>query len=149
MAQVTGTMSGRITKVEYSTNYSDYTDLSGGANSITVSGGERQIGETWTFDGEYPVVGLGKPTSYEVTIKSLYVDTSVGHFAVLSAMQKAATRMNIRWAYDTDTTGAWRFTAATGYIRQCPPPSTTAEGGDPLTFEWTVSTPSIAEAVIA
>jgi hypothetical protein len=91
MSQVTGAMSGRIVKIEYSTNYSDYTDLSGGANSIEVSGGERQTGETWTFDGEYPIIGLGKPGSYEVTVRSLYVDSSVGHFAVISGMHRNAT----------------------------------------------------------
>ena len=79
MAQITGAMSGRIAKIEYSTNYSTYTDLSGGANSINVDGGDRNAGEAWTFDGDTPVITVGKLNPAEITIKSLYVDSSVAH----------------------------------------------------------------------
>lgn len=149
MTQITGAMSGRIAKVEYSTNYSDYTDLSGGANSIEVDGGDRLSGEAWTFDGDTPVVTVGKLDPAEVTVRSLYTDSSVGHFAVIAGMKDAATPMNIRWCYDTDTTGSWRFTTATGYVISARPPSAEAEPGDPLMFEWTVKTPAIVDAVIA
>ena len=149
MAQVTGAMSARIAKIEYSTNYSTYTDLSGGANSVKVKGGERNSGEAWTFDGDTPVVTVGKLTPIEMTIGSLYVDSSVGHFAIVSAMKQNATPMNVRFAYDTDTTGSWRFTSATGYVTSATPPDAEPDKGDPLAFEWTVKVPSLAEAVVA
>jgi hypothetical protein len=149
MTQVTGAMSGRIAKVEFSTNFSTYTDLSGGANSIEVDGGDRMSGEAWTFDGDKPVVTVGKLSPAEITVRSLYVDSSVSHFAVISGLKNAATPMNIRWAYDTDTTGAWRFTADTGYVIDAKPPRAEAEPGEPLMFEWTVKTPGIVEAVIS
>jgi hypothetical protein len=149
MAQITGAMSGRIAKIEYSTNFSTYTDLSGGANSINVDGGDRQSGETYTFDGDKAVIGVGKLEPAELTIRSLYVDSSAGHFAVISAMKNNATPMNVRFAYDTDTTGSWRFTADTGYVISCKPPQAEAGPGDPLAFEWTVKVPGLAEAVVA
>lgn len=149
MAQVTGVLSGRISKIEYATDYSTYTDLSGGANSISVSGADRKSGEAWTFDGDTPIVTIGKLEPAEITVRSLYVDSSVGHFAVISGMKRNATPMNIRWAYDTDTTGSWRFTTVTGYVISCMQPEAEADPGDPLAFEWTVKTASIAEAVIA
>jgi hypothetical protein len=149
MTQITGAMSGRIAKIEYSTNYSTYTDLSGGANSIGVGGGDRNSGEAWTFEGDTPVITVGKLNSAEITIKSLYVDSSVAHYPIISGMKNNATPMNVRWAYDTDTTGGWRFTTATGFVISAPPPTAEAEPGDPLAFEWTVKTPNIAEAVIA
>ena len=150
MGQVTGAISGRISKIEYSTNYSTYTDYSGGANSIKVKGGERQSGEAYTFDGDTAVVTFGKLTPVELTLRSLYVDSSVGHFAVISGMKTAATPMNVRWAYDTDTTGSWRFTSATGGVTSCTPPDATADkAGEPLLFEWTVRAPGVSEAVVA
>ena len=36
-----------------------------------------------------------------------------------------------------------------GFVIDAKPPEAEAEPGDPLAFEWTVKTPSIAEAVIA
>ena len=85
MTQITGAMSGRIAKPEYTTNYSTYTDLSGGANSISVDGGDRKSGEAWTFDGDKPIITVGKLDPAEITFKSLYVDSSVAHFAIISA----------------------------------------------------------------
>jgi len=149
MAQITGALSGRIAKVEYSTNYSTYTDLSGGANSISVDGGDRKSGEAWTFDGDKPIITVGKLEPAEITIKSLYVDSSVAHFAVISSMKNNATPTNVRFAYDTDTTGSWRFTSDTGYVISCKPPEAEADPGDPLAFEWTVKVPGLTEAVVA
>jgi hypothetical protein len=149
MAQITGAMSARIAKIEYSTNYSTYTDMSGGANSIKVDGGDRNSGEAWTFDGDFPIITVGKLNPAEITIKSLYVDSSVAHYPIVAGMKNNATPMNVRWAYDTDTTGGWRFTTATGYVIDAKPPEAQAEPGDPLAFEWTVKAPGIAEAVIA
>lgn len=150
MTQVTGTLSGRVSKIEYSTNYSDYTDLSGGANSIEAEGGDRSSGEAWTFDGDTPVVTVGKLQPFEITVKSLYVASSVSHFAVIRGMQEAATQMNIRWMYDSaQTTGSWRFTSQTGFVIECKIPAAEAEPGDPLEFEWIVKAPSVTDAVVA
>lgn len=149
MTQVTGVPSGRIAKLEYSTNYTTYTDVSGSSNSIKVNGGDRKSGEAWTFDGDTPVVTPGKLEPVEITFRSLFVDSSTGVFAVISGLKAACTPMNVRWAYDTDTTGGWRFTTSTGYVISCKPPAAEAESGDPLAFEWTVKAPGVTEAVIA
>lgn len=149
MAQITGAISARSAKVEYSTNYSTYTDLSGGATSISVNGGDRISGEAYTFDGETPVITVGKMTPAEITVKSLYVSVSTGHFAIMSDMKAKATPLNVRWAYDTATTGSWRFTTATGFLTSAPPPAADAASGDPLAFEWTIKVGTIAEAVVA
>lgn len=149
MAQVTGVKSGRVAKVEYSTNYSTYTDTSGATNSLSVDGGDRQVGDTYTFDGDKAVVGVGKLNPADLTFRSLYVDSSTGLFAQISAMKNNATPMNVRFAYDTSTTGSWRFTADTGYVTSCKPPSAEAGPGDPLAFEWAVHVPGLTEAVVA
>lgn len=149
MAQITGALSGRIAKIEYSTNYSTYTDWSGGSNSITVAGGDRKSGEAWTFDGDKAIITVGKLNPAEVTIRSMYVDSSVGYFAIISGMKNNATPMNVRFCYDTDTTGSWRYTSDTGYVIDCKPPEAVADPGDPLMFEWTVKAPGLNEAVVA
>lgn len=150
MAQVTGSVSGRASKIEYSTNYSTYTDLSSGANAIDIAGGDRMSGEAFTFDGDTAIVTVGKINPLEITVKQVYVATSVGHFAVLAALKDAATPCNIRWNHAASaTTGDWRFTAATGSVLRCNPPNAAADSGDPLMFEWVFKTPSIAGAVVA
>lgn len=149
MAQVTGVTSGRVAKVEYSTNYSTYTDLSGGANSIKVGGGDRMSSEAYTFDGDVAAVTVGKLEPVELTFRSLYVASSTGHYAIISGMKNNITPMNVRFAYDTATTGAWRFTSATGYVISARPPENEAGAADPLAFDWTVKVPSVAEAVVA
>lgn len=150
MAQVTGSISGRVSKVEYSTNYSTYTDVSSGANSIDISGGDRMSGEAFTFDGDTAIVTVGKLNPLEITVKQVYVASSTGQFAVLAGLLTNATPCNIRWNHSSvATTGDWRFTAATGYILNCNPPNAAADSGDPLLFEWMFKTPSIVGAVIA
>jgi hypothetical protein len=150
MAQVTGALSGRASKIEYSTNYSTYTDLSGGANSIDISGGERMSGEAYTFDGDVAIITVGKLQPLEITMKQIYVASSTGHWATISALANAATPCNVRWNHtSTATTGDWRFTAATGYVITCNPPNAAADSGDPLTFEWMFKCPSVGAAVVA
>lgn len=150
MAQTTGALSGRAIKVEYSTNSSDFTDMSGHSASIEVSGGDRMSGEAYTFDGDTAIVAIGKREPLEIEGNAVYTISSADPFRVLEALYVAGTPLKVRWIFTSSaTTADWRFTSATGYLTNVAYPGGEAEPGDPIMFGWTLKTPSISSAVVA
>lgn len=82
MAQTTAAISFVGAKIEISTNFSDWTDISGFTKAVTVAGGDRNYGEYFTADGDTPIVKAGKRTGIDVTINYAYTETSTHPFQV-------------------------------------------------------------------
>ena len=77
MAQTTGAEARDGYKIEVSTDATNWTDISGQSNTVTVDGGDQLIGEQNTADGQAPVVtGSNKVESSTVTVSCLYTETS-------------------------------------------------------------------------
>lgn len=146
MAQTTAALAATDALIEYSTNGSDYTDISGYANSVTVSGGELQTGNAFTFDGDHPIIKAGKFNPITVDVDILFTESSTGAYGVLRGYFEAKTQIYLRWSPDGGAGGDRRFTTSIGYITNMPIPGGTAEGGDPLavsmSFECADITPS-------
>lgn len=129
MAQTTGGMSGVATTVSYSNDGTNFTAISGSVNSVTVSGGARQSGETYSFDGDHAIVTDGKREPIEVEANCVYTELTGEAFAVAWAEFDAddGDSFWLRWVYSSDT-----WTTDTGVLLACLPPSSEAAPGDPL-----------------
>ena len=157
MAQTTASIPQSGFKVEVSLNGSSWTDISGVAATVEVSGGEAQIGEQMTADGEYAIVTPGnKIGAYDITCRVVYTETTaMGWKTVSSRFYGTAKTIAVRWSpaggqsteqsFTTSLAGA---AAAVVPIVSCNPPALDASSGDPALFEFSVRSPAIYEATL-
>ncbi len=134
--------------MEVSTNGTTWTDISGFANSIEVSGGERQIGEAYTFDGDTALLTSGKREPVEVTVRVVYTEGTSEPFEVVRAAYEDGSSVYVRWSPKGGSAGNFQFTTAAGLVSSLTYPAGEV-GGDPVMVEFTVKTPGISKSVVA
>ena len=158
MAQTTAAIPQSGFKLEVSLDNTTWTDITGSAATVEVGGGEAQIGEQMTADGEYAIVTAGqKITPYDITCRCVYTETSLQPWKLVSVQfYSAAKTIYLRWSPAGGAIGTQRFTASKDganpglvSIVSCNPPALDASSGDPALFEFSVRAPAILEAVIA
>jgi len=148
MAQTTVAMSSKNGVVEYSLDGSTFVLISGTANSVTVSGGDRKSGEAYTADGDTALIVSGKREPLEVTVKVLYTEaaSTPNAFEDLRTVYLSGAGACVRWsptAYtavgsNRYTTASTAGTAAVGVITKFNFPSLDFASGDPIMVEFTV-----------
>lgn len=158
MAQTTTAVCQSGYKVEISAAGSTWSDISGTGVGIAIDGGEQQIGEQMTAEGEYAlVIGGNKIQPYTITIRSVYTETSTEAFAVAyTQYEGAAKTLYARWSpmggsatefqFSTSLAGA----AAAGVpIVSCTPPAQDASDGKPAVFELVLRSPALYKAAVS
>lgn len=152
MAQTTAAVCQSGYKIEISTNGSSWTDISGVGVGIALNGGDQQIGEQMTAEGEYALVtGGNKITPYDITIRSVYTESASEAFKVAYDQFESSTKsLYARWSpkgagsgnfqFSTSITGA--ATAAVPIVR-CTPPEQNASAGAPAVFELVLKSPGL------
>jgi hypothetical protein len=157
MAQVTGAVAQSIFKLEVSAAGVSWTDVSGAATSLTLSGGDVVVGEQMTADGEEAiVVTSNKMAPMDLTFRVVYTEGSSDAFKVMwDLYQGTDKRVYVRWSprggaatqkrYVTAVAGA----AAPAVITGCKLPDHDASSGDPALAEFSVKTAGILEETIS
>lgn len=135
--------------VAISTDGTTFTDISGYAASVAVSGGERATGEEYSFDGDTPVMGVGKRGPYELTIRILYTEDSAQYYYTLLGAYRNATDYYVRYAPKGNSAGNWAWTTTVGTFTSCPPPAGEAGSGDPIAVEATFRCADIERSNLA
>jgi hypothetical protein len=148
MAQTANATSFKDNRVEYSTDGSTtWTDCSGFANEVTVSGGERKSGEAYTFDGDTAVLGKGKRAPLTVSATFLYTETTSEPFGVLMPYYEAGSALALRWCPKGLVAGTGELLFTTGFtssfIKLLGYPVGNADSGDPLVIKLDLLTPSV------
>jgi len=149
MAQSTGGISARNVKIEGSVNGTTWTDISGFANSISPDGGDRDVGEEYTFDGDTPIVTFGKRKSLKLKVKVLYTEGASDPFETARAAYEANSAYYIRYSPNGQSTGTFLLTSSAGRIVTPPYPKMEAKAGDAVTLEFTFQCASIAKSTNA
>lgn len=149
MAQTTGATSARASVVEYSTNGSSWTDCSGMSNKVETSGGERQTSGTPTFDGDTMIQTAGKRDLLMVKVSGVYTEGGSDLFEAARTAWQAGTAFYFRWTVKAASTGNFRYTTASGIIKNAilPSPDTTSPDAVPVVVE--LETPEVTKAAIA
>lgn len=138
MAQATGATSMRGAYVEYSTDGTTWTNFSGWATDVQISGGTRATGEEYTFDGENPIVTIGKSAPMELTVKSIYTEGGSDIFSIVKTAYETPSNLYIRWAPKGNTTGNFRYATGAGNVLEPPYPTGQAQDGKPITFQFKI-----------
>lgn len=150
MAQTTSGVSGRSLYVAIATNGTTFTDISGLANSVEPDGGERNMGETFTGEGDTPIVTRGKRAALNVKVKAVYTEATSEAYALAKAAYEAASDLYVRWAPKGNTSGYLQYTTAAGTVTNSPYQGVADVGdGSALMVEFTVMTASVTQATIA
>jgi len=157
MAQMTGHTPFTGAHVQYSTGTA-WVTFSGSMSSVEVGGGERNVGEAYTADGDIPLLGGGKRGPLEVTVNYVYAEGSTGATGMAEICRgvyetAGGGTFNVRWAPKGSDTGNFLYTTNTatdgthlvfpGY------PVGEVEPGDPIANELSLSTSMLIKGTIA
>jgi hypothetical protein len=148
MTQTTGGITLRATKVEISTDNSNWTNISGEFNSIENSGGEVGTGEVYTADGDYPIVGIGKIAMMESKIKVVYVETAGSAWNAFWSAYKNGTNIYVRYSPQGGNSGNLLFTSGKGYVTTPVLPAGEVSDGTPVMVELTFKHPGFTPTTI-
>lgn len=149
MAQTTDAITFEDCTVEISTNGSSWTNISGWANSVSLSGGERQTGETYTFDGEFAIVRRGKAQPFDVQINVVYTEPGGDPFDTIESAFSNGTDLYCRWAPKGYVSTNNLFTTGVGIVTANPFPTGESGNGEPVVFQLNLKCGTITKSVIA
>lgn len=157
MAQTVDPVSMADGDVEYSTNGTSWTSLSGSTTSVEDTTQTRMSGETYSLDGDTALITYGKREPMELTFKSVYTETSGEAFEAIRALFEAGTLTYFRWSpKGIGASGRFVFTtanglgAAAGYkITEFTYPGLDATSGDPIMAGWKTKVPAVQKTTTA
>lgn len=158
MAQDTGGLAFTGALIEYTIDGgTTYTDMSGFAKVVTVDGGERNMGEYYTADGDTAVLRGGKRVPTSVTVNALYTVGVTDPFKVVRDIHYTAgggtstTIPMVRFSPGGGNTGDFQFVtnATDRVLRNVTNPQGDVEPGDVIPFEMTVDTADLTQSVVA
>ena len=148
MAQTTSARSMRNVVLEVSYMAGTWADISGVANAVEVSGGDRITGEAYTADGDRPIVLFGKLEPIDVEARIVFSDNSTEAWSVLEPCYVNGTNLRLRWIVGGSITGSYRFMADTCNITQFGYPGGEVEDGAPILTTLAVKTGKITWAAM-
>lgn len=151
MTQTTGGMSFVDCEIRFSTNNSDWTDISGSANGITVSGGERQSGEEYTYDGDVAVVTAGKRGPVTVDVNAIYTESATESFNLAWTQYTTADGGSawLDWSPDGGDSADWRYSTNTGVVINALPPGGEAAPGAPATISFQIKCSEVSKSAVS
>lgn len=149
MTQATGAVSFRNCAIELSTDNTNWSNISGWSNSISIDGGDRQVGEFFTLDGDTPILTPGKRNSFDLTTKVVYTEGASDPYTTFLSAYEGGTPLYLRWAPKGLTAGNFQFT--TGPCIVTTPAYPTGEAGSPdaVAFEFKLKVLTVAKGVVA
>ena len=148
MAQCTGHDTIRDCKLEYSIDAVAWTDMSGYANSIAADGAEVAVGEAYTFDGDYALLGAGKVSPVDITFNVVYTENVANPFNVIRAYKHARTPLYVRYSPKGGDATEWQYESGAGYIRSLPDPGGEPNDGTPMLVTCIVRVPKLTRNTI-
>lgn len=148
MAQTTGGMSPQNMYVGFSTDGSSWTEVTGSANSVEVSGGERESGSARTFGTTTPITKYGGKAPLTVTVRGVYSEDADEAFRLAQAAYDGDTAFYVRWSPGGGDAGDYGYTTGAGQVMSPPYPGGAADTPEPILIEVAVEVPSITAAAI-
>src|SRR3990172_3846607 len=151
MAQTTNSIWGGAAMVEISVNGSAWTNISGHANKVTPGGGDRQSGKAYTFDGERPIVKVGKMNERTTRVDIIYTEQTADAFEVARAQFEAVGggTMYVRWSPAGGQAGEFLYTSDVGFVQDFMYPEVDSEGTGPLRTFFVIQHATLTKSVVS
>lgn len=148
MAQTTGQASWRSAVIEFSTDGTNWVDISGVGNKLEHGGGDRMVGEEYTGAADTSILTVGKREPLQLSVDIVYSEATADQYVNLETYYLNATALKLRWAPKGSATGHFRYTSDTGYISTFTPPVGEYGSGDPILVSFELTTPSYTRAAM-
>lgn len=132
MAQVTGAISSKDFLIEVGTDGTNWTDVSGAASTIEASGGAKMYEDSYTMEGDNPIVTVGKNESQELTLTAIYTEGASDLFELARPAYEAGSPFYIRWSPKGGQAGHKMYTAGPGLLTDLTYPSGDASSAAPV-----------------
>ena len=151
MAQTSDSIWGGAAKVEISTDGSDWTDISGHANKVMPDDAARRVGEKYTFDGETPIVKVGKRESISISVGIIYTEEAADAYEVARGQFESTGggSFYLRWAPGGGDSGEKQYTTDEGFVKSFPYAPVDSEEDGPMSLEFEVQTADITSSTIS
>ncbi len=123
---ITGQISPKDTKIEYSTNGTDWTDMSGYSNKTAGTGGAREVVGTPVFDADVPVMTAGKRKELDLAVDCIYASGSAAGnpYRTFEAAYQNGSALYVRYAPQglstSGSAGSDLFTSSAGIVSEPP-----------------------------
>lgn len=148
MAQTTSVYSMTDGVIEFSTNGSSWTDISGSMNGVEAPEQTRMSGEDYTVSGDKAIVTSGKLEPAEVAAKIVYSETAGEAFEVIrAAWETPGQKVYLRWG--RGGSGSYRYTTDAGVLTSFTYPPLSAPDAKPKVLGIKVKTPGITKSVVS
>ena len=127
-----------------STSWAGQTSLDADLYSISVGGGDRNVGECFVAAQDYPEMGAGKRTAENITVNCIFDDTAAHAYQTVRPIyETAGGAIFVRWAAQGSVSGAYGHEILNGICTSCPPPEGDVESGDCIGFSFGVTAAKI------
>ena len=147
MAQTLGAISAKDFTILTSPDGITFTDRSGFGTKITPAPGTRKTGQTNTFDGDIPIVTMGKRSGQMFAVEYVYTEGAADLFEIARIAYEAGTDFYFRYAPKGGQTGEFQFTTLAGKIASFEYPTGDANSGDPVVLSFELFVAALTKAV--
>lgn len=148
MAQTTAGITPKGMVVSFSSDGAAWTDMSGMGVSVEPTGAARAFSELHTFEGDTPIVGTGKLSAADVTVKGVLTPTDAEFFDFMFDAKVADSAVYIKYSPAGGASGDKEYTVQ-GKCIECTPPGGEAGSSDIILAEARIVGAAYAEAVVA
>lgn len=137
--------------MEISSNGSSWTDVSGESQKVTPGGGDRQTGQAYTFDGETPIVKVGKRNPMNTRVDVIYTEEAADAYELARAQFEAAGggTMYVRWSPAGGNAGDFMWTTDAGFVQDFSYPPVDSEENGPMKGYFVVQHASVTKSVVS
>lgn len=149
-SQTTAAINFTDAAIAVSINDGAFEEWCGEANAISMSGGDRDIGEFKTYCGDTPIVLPGKRNKIEITLHVAYTEGAADPFEVArQAYENKGTTFELRWRPRGDTVGNFQYvTDENSFVSSAPYPMGAADSADIVAFDVVVQAAYVTKSVI-
>ena len=151
MAQTTNSIWGGAGKVEISINGSDWTVISGHAQRVMPDEVTRRTGEKWTFDGEYPIVKVGKRNSIGITVGIIYTEQAADANDIVRGQfeSEGGGTLYLRWSPSGGSGGDYQYTTDAGFVSAFNYAPIDSEEDGPMDVDFSMQCAQIIQSTVA
>lgn len=154
MPQTTGSVAMACGLLEIATDNdcAGWLDISGSSNQLSGTEQTRISGETYSFDGDGPIIQGGKREPMELVVQSVYTETALEAFEAARAafeMAGCGPRMCLRWSPAGGAIGDALYTTPRGILTSFTYPPIDATAGGPILAGFTLKVGEITRSIVA
>jgi len=125
-----------------------YLDMSNYDSKLELSGGHRQLAESFVFGQDYALVSEGKRGHLDIKLTQMYTEEAGGPAELIRIAYENGANVAIRWTAKGKVTGNYLFTSDPGFLQEPPYPFGEAGSAKEVVLTTTFYVPRVTKTVV-